>query len=321
VLRRHCRLYRTHIFSPQRRRGRRDDNNLVKNLDEISRNCALTIQRLFFAFLCALCGEIHFVLKQGGVRALACSTKERANVKNGGTVPLKSRACKRWQYLDLPLIEYGEAWQLQTRLVSARRSELLDSDVFLLLEHPPVFTLGRRGGRENLTVAESFLEQFRIPIFHVERGGNITYHGPGQLVGYGIVHLQTAGLSVLDYVTGLEEVMIRTAAEWGVLSERNPLNRGIWVGASKLGSIGIAVRRGVAFHGFALNVNTSLEPFSWINPCGLKGIGVTSLARELSCGLSIIPVRETLRRSIESVFQIQLVPTDLTKMELLLTTH
>jgi lipoate-protein ligase B len=167
-------------------------------------------------------------------------------------------------------------------------------------------------------VPETLLEQSGIPIHHVERGGNITYHGPGQLVGYGIVDLQNAGLSLLDYVTGLEEVMIRTAAHWGVASERNPLNRGIWVGSNKLGSIGIAIRRGVAFHGFAFNVNLSLEPFSWINPCGLKGIGVTSLARELSCAISITEVRETLKISIESVFQIWLVQTALAQMEPLL---
>jgi len=207
---------------------------------------------------------------------------------------------------------------LQAKLVAARRSELLDSDIFLLLEHQPVFTLGRRGGRENLTVSESFLEQSKIPIIHVERGGNITFHGPGQLVGYGIVDLQAAGLNVIDYVTCLEEVMMRTATQWGVPSERNPLNRGIWVGTSKLGSIGIAVRRGVAFHGFAFNVNIWLEPFSWINPCGLKGIGVTSLARELSCELSITKVRETLKHNIESVFQVKLVSEDLAKIEFLL---
>ena len=239
-------------------------------------------------------------------------------MKDGETAPLKSPACKSWHYLDLPLLDYSEAWQLQARLVAARRSELIDSDIFLLLEHPPVFTLGRRGGRENLTVSESFLEQSGIPIFHVERGGNITFHGPGQLVGYGIVDLQAAGLSVLDYVTGLEEVMIRTAAHWGVPAERNPLNRGVWVGTTKLGSIGIAVRRGVAFHGFAFNVNLSLEPFSWINPCGLKGIGVTSLARELSSRLPITEVRDSLKDNLQSIFQIQLVPADLTKMELLL---
>jgi lipoate-protein ligase B len=240
------------------------------------------------------------------------------NVKGGGTILLKTLAGKSCLCLDLPLLDYREAWQLQAKLVAARRSQLIDSEILLLLEHPAVFTLGRRGGRENLTVSESFLEQSGIPIFQVERGGNITFHGPGQLVGYGIVDLHAAGLSVIDYVTCLEEVMMRTAAHWGVLAERNPLNRGIWVGTSKLGSIGIAVRRGVAFHGFAFNVNLSLEPFSWIHPCGLKGIGVTSLARELSCDLPTTEVRESLKQIIESVFQIQLVPTDLTRIELLL---
>jgi lipoate-protein ligase B len=245
-------------------------------------------------------------------------TSASMKVKGGGTILLKTVTCKSWLCLDLPLLDYGEAWQLQAKLVAARRSELLDSNIFLLLEHPSVFTLGRRGGRENLKVPEVFLEQSGIPIFHVERGGNITFHGPGQLVGYGIVDLHAAGISVIDYVTCLEEVMIRTAAHWGVRAERNPLNRGIWVGTNKLGSIGIAVRRGVTFHGFAFNVNLSLEPFSWINPCGLKGIGVTSLARELSCELPITEVRESLKDNLESIFQIQLVSADLTKLELLL---
>jgi len=99
-------------------------------------------------------------------------------------------------------------------------------------------------------VSETLLEQSGIPVFHAERGGNITYHGPGQLVGYGIVDLHAAQLTVTDYVTALEEVMIRTAAHWGVIAERNPINRGVWVGNNKLGSIGIAVRRGITFHGF-----------------------------------------------------------------------
>ena len=228
---------------------------------------------------------------------------------------MKVQEKRSWLCLDLPLFEYGEAWQLQARLVAARKSRLIDSDVFLLLEHKPVFTLGRRGGREHLTVSESFLDRSGIPVFHVERGGNITYHGPGQIVGYGIVDLQAAGLSVIDYVTGLEEVMIQTAAECGVRSGRNPLNRGVWIGTNKLGSVGIAVRRGITFHGFAFNVNLSLEPFSWIHPCGLRGIGVTSLACELSCRLSIPDVRETLRHSVESVFQVRLVATDLEEIE------
>jgi lipoate-protein ligase B len=246
------------------------------------------------------------------------SNGKRAPVKNVGPVPLQSQTGRTWFWLDLPFLDYAEAWQLQIKLVGARKSALIGADIFLLLEHPPVFTLGRRGGRENLKVSENFLEQSGIPIVHVERGGNITFHGPGQLVGYGIVDLQAAGLSVIDYVSGLEEVMIRTAAEWGVISERNALNRGVWVGASKLGSVGIAVRRGITFHGFAFNVKVSLEPFGWINPCGLKGVGVTSLARELAREVSLVEVRRSLKRNLESVFRMKLVPAELSEIERLL---
>jgi lipoate-protein ligase B len=233
-------------------------------------------------------------------------------------IRLQHQVGKTWLWFDLPVLDYGDAWRLQLALVAARQAAVIDSNIMLLLEHPPVFTLGRRGGRENLTVTESFLEQSGIPVFHVERGGNITYHGPGQLVGYGIVDLHAAQLTVTDYVTNLEELMIRTAAHWGVVAERNPVNRGIWVGNNKLGSIGIAVRRGITFHGFAFNVNTSLEPFSWINPCGLKGIGVTSLAQELGHALLITEARRVLKHCIESVFQVHLAPTERAFLETLL---
>ena len=159
----------------------------------------------------------------------------------------------------------------------------------------------------NLTVPESFLERSGIPVFHVERGGDITYHGPGQIVGYGVVDLHAARLGVTEYVERLEEIMIRTASCWGVASGRNPLNRGVWVGRSKLGSIGVAVRRGVTFHGFAFNVNVSLEPFGWINPCGLKGIGMTSLGRELGRELPDRDVRESLKQNVEAVFGVELI--------------
>lgn len=213
--------------------------------------------------------------------------------------------------MELPSMDYGDAWHLQKRLVDARRSREVPSDVFVLLEHPPVFTLGRRGGLDNLTVPESFLERSGIPVFHVERGGDITYHGPGQIVGYPVVDLHAARLGVTEYVEKLEEVMIRTAACWGVASGRSPVNRGVWVGKCKLGSIGVAVRRGVTFHGFALNVNVSLEPFGWINPCGLKGIGMTSLERELTRTLPGEEVRESVKHSVQSVFGVELTPVDL----------
>ena len=231
---------------------------------------------------------------------------------------LQHHGDKTWLCVDLPMVDYADAWRMQVELVAARHAAVLDTDIIMLLEHPPVFTLGRRGGRENLTVAETFLQQSGIPIFHVERGGNITFHGPGQLVGYGIIDLHAARLTVTEYVTSLEEVMIRTAAHWGVIAERNPVNRGVWVNNNKLGSIGIAVRRGITFHGFAFNVNISLEPFSWINPCGLKGIGVTSLARELARTLPTREVRELLKHNIESIFQVKLAATELAAVEALL---
>ena len=139
-------------------------------------------------------------------------------------------------------------------------------------------------------------------------GGDITYHGPGQIVGYPIVNLREAGLSVVEYVESLEEVMLRTAASMGVEAERNDLNRGVWVGLNKLGSIGISVRKGNAFHGFAFNVNPSLEPFGWINPCGLTGIGVTSLGRELGRPLSMKKVRGLVRHYLSEVLGVDLAP-------------
>ncbi len=217
---------------------------------------------------------------------------------------------RRWLCVDIPEIGYNEAWELQTKLVEARKTGVLTSDIVLLLEHPSVFTLGRRGGLENLTVSETFLHQSGMQVVHAERGGNITYHGPGQLVGYPILNLHAAKLSVTDYVERLEELMIRSAADWGVRACRNSLNHGVWVGNRKLGSIGIAVRHGISFHGFAINVNVSLTPFQWINPCGLQGIEMTSLKRELSRNTPIAAMRDVVKRHIATIFKIRLTPMD-----------
>jgi len=213
-----------------------------------------------------------------------------------------------WHFVDLGRMPYPDAWELQRRLVEARSQGRIDTDVILFVEHPPVFTLGRRGGRENLLVSEEMLRQSGIPIVQVERGGNITYHGPGQLVVYPIVHLPGAGLGVVDLVDRLEEVMIRTCAAWGVAAGRNALNRGAWVGMKKIGSIGIAVRRGVSFHGLALNVNLDLAPFCWIQPCGLEGVGVTSMAREAGRPVAMEEALAAAGRSIEAVFGTRLEP-------------
>jgi lipoate-protein ligase B len=208
---------------------------------------------------------------------------------------------------DLSLVDYREAWKLQTDLVDARIKNDVSSDVVLFLEHSPVFTLGRRGGDENLLVSESFLKKSGISMVQVERGGNITYHGPGQLVVYPIMDVQTARIGVVEFVEALEEIMLKTVAHWGIKAERNSANRGIWIGEKKLGSIGIALRKGVSFHGLALNVNLNLLPFSWIQPCGLKDVQMTSMKQELSRDVSMNRVQEKLKENFASAFGMQLV--------------
>ena len=221
---------------------------------------------------------------------------------------------KRCLYADLGLIEYREAWKMQTDLVDARMKNEFSSDVVLFLEHPAVFTLGRRGGDENLLISESFLEKSGISVVQVERGGNITYHGPGQLVVYPIMDLHTARIGVVEFVEALEKVMLKTVAFWGIKAEQSSANRGIWVGDKKLGSIGIALRKGVSFHGLALNVNLDLLPFSWIQPCGLQNIQMTSMKQESSREISMNKVRESIKENFESVFGMQ--PIDINWSEL-----
>ena len=228
--------------------------------------------------------------------------------------PRQAPQPETWLCVELPIIEYQKARDLQSYLVSARKDKIIDSNIILILEHPPVFTLGRRGGLENLIVSESFLEKSKIPVIHVERGGDITFHGPGQIVVYPIINLEKARLTVTDFVSNLEEVMIQTAKDSGVQAQRNGLNRGIWAGKKKLGSIGIAVRKGISFHGMALNVNLSLEPFNWINPCGLQDIKMTSIQQELPHHISIHNVKQSLKKHFESVFGIKLVATDIKEL-------
>jgi lipoate-protein ligase B len=222
---------------------------------------------------------------------------------------------KRCLCIDIPAMDYGEAWNLQGRLVTARKDRIIDTNVILLLEHPPIFTLGSRGGLNNLTVSESFLKKAGVPVIQVERGGDITFHGPGQLVVYPIIDLHGARLPVVDYIENLEEVMIRTAADWGIKAIRHPMNRGVWVGNNKLGSVGIAIRRGIAFHGMALNVNLSLKPFGWINPCGLQDTRMTSMEQELCRKVPMNQVRRSVKEHLEAVFSVELLMTGLRELQ------
>jgi lipoyl(octanoyl) transferase len=166
--------------------------------------------------------------------------------------------------------------------------------------------LGRRGNKEHLGVSETFLRERTIAVVPIERGGEITYHGPGQLVLYPIINLRQALLGVSNYVYLLEELMLRLAADFGVPASRDARNHGIWVGNSKLGSIGIAIRHGITFHGLALNVDLDLEPFSWINPCGLRDVGMTSLIQEGATACTMDRVKARLQHHLTEVFGVEL---------------
>ena len=203
---------------------------------------------------------------------------------------------------DLGLVPYAAAHRLQLDLVGRRIAGALDRDLFLLVEHPLVFTLGRHADRGHLGLSEAVLRERGAELARIERGGEVTCHNPGQLVVYPIVHLRQARLPVRDHVERLEEVMLRIASDQGVVAGRDPRNRGVWKGGRKLGSVGVAVRHGVAFHGLALNVANDLEPFTWINPCGLAGVTMTSLAIESGRPHALAEVRTSCCRALEQVF-------------------
>jgi lipoate-protein ligase B len=187
--------------------------------------------------------------------------------------------------LDLGLIAYQKAWDLQHHFWTERVEGKLP-DFLLLLEHPHVITLGRRGNRSHLIVSLEVLEAMKIPVIHVERGGDITYHGPGQIVVYPILDLKDYGYRLIRYVDQLEEVVLRVLRDFGIEGGRDPSNRGVWVDGDKIASVGVAIKRGVSFHGVALNYETDLKYFDLIHPCGLEGKRMTTMAKILKDKIS-----------------------------------
>lgn len=178
----------------------------------------------------------------------------------------------------LGLIDYKEALELQERLHKLQL-EGKTGDCLLLLEHPPVLTSGRRGSKDNILLKPAQLEELGVQVYEINRGGDITYHGPGQIVGYPVINLNNIGRDIKDFVWKLEEVFIRLLeTEYGIAAYREEKKyTGVWVGDSKITAIGIAVKQWVTMHGFAFNVNTDLSHFKWINPCGITDRGVTSV--------------------------------------------
>ncbi len=208
---------------------------------------------------------------------------------------------------DLGTKEYSTCLQLQRDIHSARVKDLLP-DTLLLVEHPHVLTFGRRAHEENVLVSESALQQMGITCVHVERGGDVTYHGPGQLIAYPIFALEKNGIAILDFVERLEEVMIRVLKDCGIESERNERNRGVWVGDKKIGFVGIAVQKGISFHGLALNVNPEFSFFQIIHPCGLKNVQVDSIANLLGKEVPLARIKDLVIFHFQEIFDIILDP-------------
>lgn len=194
--------------------------------------------------------------------------------------------------LHLGRVPYADALAIQQQVVAARKQNLI-ADTLLLLEHPPVLTLGRNAHRSNVLASDEMLAQRGVELHEINRGGDVTYHGPGQLVGYPILDLRGdlpgkrgPHLGPVDYVRLLEEVLIRTCGDFGVLTQRIPRLTGVWtmaggsIGEKKIAAIGVHVSQGVTSHGFALNVTTDLRDFEWIVPCGITDRQVISLELE-----------------------------------------
>jgi lipoyl(octanoyl) transferase len=201
------------------------------------------------------------------------------------------------------VVPYAEALAMQRALVEERRAGLVP-DVLLLLQHPPVITLGVRGdgGRSHILASLEQLASGGIEVHETGRGGDVTYHGPGQIVGYPIVDLRPDRCDVHRYVRDIEEVMIRVCADYGIDAGRIPGLTGTWIGKDKIGAIGIRISRWITSHGFAFNVTTNLDHFELIVPCGIAGHGVTSLARETGRDVPIAEVEDAFVRHFAAVF-------------------
>lgn len=206
----------------------------------------------------------------------------------------------------LGLVKYGDALDLQKRLVEDRKAGRIP-DQLLLLQHPPVITLGvkSKDARANVLASPEDLERDGVEIFETGRGGDVTFHGPGQLVGYPILDLNPDRRDVHRYVRDLEEALIRTAAAFGVTAGRQPGLTGVWVGDTKLAAIGVRIARWITSHGFALNVSTDLDAFNLIVPCGITDKGVTSLAKLINKPVSMADVENAVIARMAEIFDRQ----------------
>jgi lipoate-protein ligase B len=196
--------------------------------------------------------------------------------------------------VPLGRVAYEEALELQRHIARDRISGALPQDVLLLVEHPPVVTLGRASKGKHLIASPEFLRSKGVELFEVERGGDVTFHGPGQLVGYPIVDLKRHRLDLHWYLRKIEEALINTLADYEIVAERNPSFTGVWTKGKKIASIGVHARDWVTWHGFALNVTTDLSYFDLMVPCGIDGVVMTSIGREL--GTDDVSMQDVIER-------------------------
>jgi len=187
---------------------------------------------------------------------------------------------KKLFYCNIDFIDYKEAWDLQKKVFELRYQRKIP-DTFFLLEHPNTYTLGKTADKKNLVGSEDYLNSNKISVYDIDRGGDITYHGPGQIVGYPIINLEDWHKDTHKYLRALEEIIIKTCSEFGITAERNSLYTGVWIGNRKIAAIGIKVSRWITMQGFAFNINTDLKLFNGIIPCGINDKDVTSLEKEL----------------------------------------
>ena len=205
-----------------------------------------------------------------------------------------------FQSLRAGFMSYDYGLALQTQLLEQRRHEA--GDILVLLEHPPILTLGRNASESNLLLSEQEYEQRGVSRQNVSRGGDVTFHGPGQLVGYPIVDLKAGAINVRSFLRKLEDVLLETIKVFNIIGHRVDGKTGVWVDNDKIASIGIGVKHWISWHGFALNVDVDLDYFSMINPCGLQGIKMTSMQNILGRPVAMASVEQQLIQSFKQVF-------------------
>ncbi|MBK7630110.1 MAG: lipoyl(octanoyl) transferase LipB [Ignavibacteriales bacterium] len=208
---------------------------------------------------------------------------------------------RKFVYCDLDSIDYKEAWDLQKNIHLLRVENKID-DVFFILEHPHTYTLGKTADKQNLVGDQNYLKDNKISVYDIDRGGDITYHGPGQIVGYPIINLTNWKQDTHKYLRAIEEVIIQVCADYGLNGSRVDKYTGVWIADRKICAIGIKVSRWITMHGFAFNINTDLNLFNGIIPCGISDKAVTSLSKESQKEIIIKEVKEKIIHHFSKVF-------------------